>query len=139
VPDPGVEFAVFTVTAEKTGYTSAEKSVTVIKKYEITIVGPSEPPKAGSKFTITIIAKGAPLAGATIEFNGKTYTSDGDGKVTLTAPSKPGKYTIRATYENFDTGTLEIEIKEGGGIPGFELVTLIAAIGVAFILLRKRH
>lgn len=138
VPDPGVEFAVFTVTAEKTGYTSAEKSVTVIKKYEITIVGPSEPPKAGSKFTITIIAKGAPLAGATIEFNGKTYTSDGEGKVTLTAPSKPGKYTVRATYENFDTGTLEIEIKEGG-IPGFELVTLIAAIGVAFILLRKRH
>jgi hypothetical protein len=42
-------------------------------------------------------------------------------------------------YEDYETATDTITIKEGGGIPGFELLTLIAALGVAFILLRRRR
>lgn len=140
VPDPGVESAIYTITAEKTGYVSAEKSITIIKVYEITIIGPSKLPAAGETFTITILAKGSPLAGATITFDGTTYTSDGEGKVTLTAPdvTKDTEYTITASFENYKDGTLTVTIK-AGGVPGFELITLIVAIGVAFILLRRRR
>jgi len=40
-PDPGVDSAIYTITAEKNGYITAEKSITIIKKWDITIVGPS--------------------------------------------------------------------------------------------------
>jgi hypothetical protein len=138
-PDPGVESAVYTVTAEKVGYVTAERSITVIKIWGITIIAPSKAPGLGEEFTITVLAKGSPLAGAIVEFNGKTYTSSGDGKLTITAPDKAGDYTLTASYEDYQTATITITIKEGGGIPGFELLTLIAALGVAFILLRRRR
>ena len=138
VPDPGVDFVVYTITAKKTGYITATGSVTVLKKWAITILGPSTAPGAGQTFTVTILAKGAPLAGALITIDGDSYTSGGDGKVTITAPSKEGSYTITAKFEGFEDGTLTITIK-AGGIPGFELLSLIAAIGVAFILLRRRR
>jgi hypothetical protein len=139
VPDPGVEFVVYTITAEKARYSTETLSITVIKKWDITITGPSTAPGAGEKFTVSIFAKGSPLAGATITMDGETYTSDADGKVTITAPSDEGDYVVTATYENYDGATLTITIKAGGGIPGFELLTLIAAIGVAFILLKRRR
>jgi len=78
------------------------------------------------------------LAGATITIDGDTYTSGVDGKVTITAPSSEGDYVITATYEGYDEATITLTIK-AGQIPGFELITLIAAIGVAFILLRRRR
>jgi len=56
----------------------------------------------------------------------------------LTAPSEEGDYTVTATYEDYEDATFVITIK-AGGIPGFELLTLIAAIGVAFILFRRRR
>jgi hypothetical protein len=137
VPDPGVESAVYTITAEKVGYVTVEKSITVIKIWEITIIAPKSI-GLGEEFTLTILAKGAPLAGASVEFNGKTYTSGADGKLTIKAPDKAGDYTVSATYESYQTATYTITIKEGG-VPGFELLTLIAALGVAFILLRRRR
>ena len=85
-----------------------------------------------------MLAKGSSLAGATVTFEGETVTSDENGKATFTAPSAKGDYTITATYEKYQDGVLVITIVEGG-IPGFELITLIAAIGVAFILLRRRR
>ena len=138
VPDPGVEFVVYTIIAEKDGYSTETLSITVLKKWDITIIGPSTAPGTGQEFTVTILAKGAPLAGATITLDGDTYTSGGDGKVTITAPSSEGDYVITATYEAYDEATITITIK-AGQIPGFELLTLIAAIGVAFILLRRRR
>jgi len=139
VPDPGVESAVYTVTAEKTGYVSAEKSLTVIKIWDVVIIAPSSAPGPGEEFTITILAKGTALAGATVEFNGNTYTSGADGKLTITAPDTAGDYTVTGSYEDYTTATVTITINEGGGIAGFELLTLIAALGVAFILLRRRR
>jgi len=138
VPDPGVEFVIYTITAEKAGYASTTISITVIKKWDITLIGPSTPPGTGETFTVEILAKGGPLAGATITIDGDTYISDGSGKVTITAPSDEGDYVITATYEGFDDATITITI-QAGQIPGFELLTLIAAIGVAFILLRRRR
>jgi hypothetical protein len=139
-PNPGVESAVYIIKAEKTGYITDSLSITVIKVWHISIIGPSESPSSGEEFTITIIAKGSPLAGATITFDGKTYTSGGDGKVTLTAPEvdEEEEFTITATFDPYMDGTLVITVT-AGGIPGFELVALIAALGVAFILLRRRR
>jgi len=139
VPDPGVESAVYTVTAEKAGYVDAEKSLTVIKIWDVVIIAPSSAPGLGEEFTISILAKGTALAGATVEFNGKTYTSGADGKLTITAPDTAGDYTVTGSYEDYTTATVTITIKEGDGVPGFELLTLIAALGVAFILLRRRR
>jgi len=138
VPDPGVDSAVYTVMAEKTGYISAERSITVIKMWEIQISGPTGSVNTGDPFTVTIIAKGSPLAGAECTFEGTTKTSDGDGKVTFTLPSSEGTFTVSASYSGYKTGTYEVTVK-AGGIPGFELISLIAAIGVAFILLRRRR
>jgi hypothetical protein len=139
-PNPGVESAVYIIKAEKTGYITDSLSITVIKVWQISIIGPSEAPNPGEEFTITIIAKGSPLAGATATFDGKTYTSGGDGKITLTAPEvdEETEYTIIASFDPYMDGTFIIKIVPGG-IPGFELVALIAAIGVALILLRRRR
>ena len=140
VPDPGVESATYSITAEKAGYASADKSITVIKVYSVQIVGPNTAPAPGEEFTVSIIANGQALAGATVEFNGNTYTSNARGELTLTAPDSAGSYTVSASYGNYEDGTLTITIEEGeGGVPGFELLTLVAALGVAFILLRRRR
>jgi uncharacterized GH25 family protein len=139
-PNPGVESAVYIIEASKFGYISDSLSITVIKVWQITIIGPSEMPSPGEEFTITIIAKGSPLAGATITFDGITYSSGGDGKVTLKAPEvdEEEEFTIIATFDPYIDGTLVITIAPGG-IPGFELLALLAALGVAFILLRRRR
>ncbi len=52
--------------------------------------------------------------------------------------AKAGKYTITATMTNYlDADPITIEVKAGS--PGFELLTLIVALGVALILLRRRR
>ncbi len=137
VPDPGVEYAIMKVIAKKTGYISVSEDLTVLKKWEIKISGETEVNTEAS-FTVTVVAKGSGLAGATVTFEGQTQTTDNDGKATLTAPSTEGTYTVTATYQNMQTGTLTITVKKAT-TPGFELLTLIVAIGVAFILLRRRR
>jgi len=139
VPDPGVDSAIYDIEAEKTGYTTATKSITVINKWDISIIAPSGKIEQGKEYTFTIVAKGQPLAGATVTLNGKTYTSGGDGKVTITVPDKTGEYTITATFPNYIDGELTLTVKSASGTPGFELLTLVIALGVAFILLRRRR
>ncbi len=138
VPDPGVESATYTITAEKAGYNDAERSITVIKVYAVQIVTPSTNPGTGEEFTISILAKGAALAGATVEFDGDTYTSGADGKVTLTAPSSKGTHTVSASYDPYTPATATITVVEGEDVPGFELLTIVAALGAAFILFKRR-
>ncbi len=47
---------------------------------------------------------------------------------------------MTATFDDpkYQDGTLEITVG-GGGTPGFEVLTLLVALGVAFILLRRRR
>jgi hypothetical protein len=137
IPDPGVDSAIYTITAQKNGYISAEKSITIIKKWQITIVGPASI-EAGTSFTITAIAKGQPLSGATITYDSKTVTTDGEGKAKITAPSTKGNYTITATFGDYKPGTFTITVNPAKS-PGFELITLIIAIGVALILIKRRR
>jgi len=138
-PNPGVESYEYELKVIKSGYPDVTKNVLVIKVYPIKISGPSSV-NAGEKFTVTVTAGGSALAGATVTFEGKTATSDNNGKATFTAPDKKGTYTITASFEEderYKDGSLEIRVVQG--TPGFELLTLVIALGVAFILLRRRR
>jgi len=136
IPDPGVDYAIMKVIAKKTGYISVSEDITVLKKWTISISGPSEVNTEAS-FTVTVVAKGSGLAGATVTLQSQTKTTDNDGKATFTAPATEGPITLTATYENYQSGTLTITVKKAT-TPGFELLTLIVALGVAFVLLKRR-
>lgn len=85
-------------------------------------------------YGITVLLKDA--SGVTVD----SQMAGPDG-ATFTAPEVKAKttYTITATKTGYvSSEPVEITI-EPAGIPGFELITLIAAIGVAFILLRRRR
>jgi len=137
--DPGIESYDYPLTITKGGYPDTTASILVINKYDILISTPSGDTAVGESFTVTVLAKGSGLGGATVTFNGKEAISDNDGKATFTAPDKEGDYTITASFDDaqYADGTATITIK--AGTPGFELLTLIVAIGVAFILLRRRR
>ncbi len=139
VPDPGVEYAIMKVIAKKTGYISESEDITVLKKWEIKVTAPEEV-ESEAVFSVTVVAKGSGLAGATVTFNGETKTTDNNGKVSFTAPSvteDEEPHTITATYENMLTGTTTVTVIKK--TPGFELLTLLVALGVALILLRRRR
>ena len=83
----------------------------------------------------------SPLA---ILFNGATVFSGANGITELKAPDVKDKngadYQITATFTGYTNATpITIHIAQTPGIPGFELLTLVAAIGVAFLLLRRRQ
>ena len=61
-----------------------------------------------------------------------------DVEVQITYIIEEGDYTVYASKTGFqDSDMITITIE--GGIPGFELLTLLVALGVAFILLRRRR
>jgi hypothetical protein len=129
----------YPITATAEGYTPATGSIMILNIPKL-IVAVSGEVKAGQTFTLTIADDtGAPVIGATITFNGKTFTSGPGGVVTITAPSTEGSYPVTATFPGYDAVSSTVTVAKGGGIPGFELLTLIAAIGVAFLLLRRRR
>jgi len=140
VDDPGIESREYKIKIIKDGYPDVTAEVLVINTYQIKISGPSSNPAAGEKFTVTVIAKGSGLAGATVTFNGKEVISDNNGKASFTAPDKKGDYEITATFDDpcYKDASYTVTIA-AAGTPGFELLTLVAAIGVAFILLRRRR
>jgi hypothetical protein len=130
----------YPITATAEGYTTGAAAVIMILNIPKLIVVVTGEVKAGQSFTLTIADDtGKPVTGATITFEGKTYKSGQNGAVTITAPSAEGTYPVTATFPGYEPLSDTITITKGGGIPGFELLTLIAAIGVAFLLLRRRR
>ena len=79
----------------------------------------------------------------TLQGDSTDYYTDGNGQVTLTAPSTAGTYTVTASFGSFLDGTVTVTVlkkdHDDCKTPGFELLTLLVAIGVAFILLRRRR
>ena len=119
--------------------------MTVVNVPKLTIIPPSGKVYGTKDFVVTVADdEGQAIIGAQVTFNGADYFTGAGGSVTLTAPDvkeTSKDYTLTATFAGFEsasTATLTI-YKTQGGIPGFELVTLIAAIGVALILLRRRR
>jgi hypothetical protein len=130
----------YPITATAEGYVPASGAIVMVLNIPKLIVAVSGEVKAGQTFTLTIADDtGGPVIGATITFDGKTYTSGAGGVATITAPSTEGSYPVTATFPGYETVTSTVTVVKGGGIPGFELLTLIAAIGVAFLLLRRRR
>ncbi len=108
-------------------YISAPKSIAIGKEFKIE-AGADD----GNNNGILIVIKdknGNEVATATTV----------NGVVTLKIKNK-GTYTIEATKAGYkDAETLTIKVTEEGVTPGFELLTLIIALGVAFILLKRRR
>lgn len=130
----------YPITASAEGYTPATGGIIMIVNIPKLIIAVAGEVKAGQTFTLTIADDtGGPVIGATVTFDGKTYTSGAGGVMTITAPSEAGTYPVTASFPGYETLSDTVTVLEGGGIPGFELLTLIAAIGVAFLLLRRRQ
>lgn len=130
----------YTIVATKEGYAEDTSTITVLNVKKLIIVLSSDKVTAGSSFTVTIADDtGSPVVGATVTLDGKTYTSGVGGQTTLTAPSKTGDYQITATFTGYKSADPVTITVTPGGVPGFELLTLLVALGVAFILLRRRR
>jgi hypothetical protein len=133
-----------TVTAE--GYIDAAATIKVVNVPALYLSASAEA-KSEAEFTVTVGGDDGNGNGITVTLKDAsgviiaTATSV-DAKATFTAPkvTKDTEYTLTATKTGYTDATpLTITITPTGGIPGFELVTLIAAIGVALILLRRRR
>jgi hypothetical protein len=130
----------YPITATAEGYATATGAMIMVVNIPKLIIAVAGEVKAGQTFTVTVADDtGGPVIGATITFDGKTYTSGAGGVATITAPSTEGTYPVTATFPGYETLSDTVTVVKGGGIPGFELLTLIAAIGVAFLLLRRRR
>jgi hypothetical protein len=131
----------YRIEATAPGYTSATTTIKVVNIPQLGIVlSTTADITTNSQFDVTIADDlGNAIIGATITINGKTYTSGSGGKVTITAPETAGTYEITVTKPGFTAADPVSITVTAGGIPGFELLAVIAAIGVAFILLRRRR
>ena len=131
----------YTIKITKEGYAPDPDGVTitVINVPKLIIVIPDSV-KATAKFDVAVADDtGGAIVGAIVTFDGTVYTTGMNGVATITAPKTAGDYPIEATFGNYVKATDVVTVKKADGVPGFELLTLIAAIGVAFILLRRRR
>lgn len=125
------------------GYSTDDTTIKIINKPKIYISAPTSG-TAGTAFTVKAGGDDGNAYGITItvtDASGTTVTTAttaGPDGVSITIGSQ-GTYTIIASKDNYeDSDPVTISVG-GGGIPGFELLTLIVALGVAFILLRRRR
>jgi len=134
----------YPVTATADGYTSASGAIMVLNVPKLTIIPPSGTVSGTQKFVVTIANDaGAGVTGAKVTIDGVDYLSGVNGACELTAPDVKEEFQnfqITATFTGYtDATAVTIKILKTPGIPGFELLTLVAAIGVAFLLLRRRR
>jgi len=114
-------------------------TITVVNIPKLILVIPDEV-QATATFEIAVADDtGGAIVGAVITFNEKTYTTGVNGIAKLTAPKTEGSYPIEASFGNYEKATDIVTVTAAPGIPGFELLSLIAALGVAFILFRRRR
>jgi len=127
------------IAATATGYVDATATILVINLPQIYISVPDEDVVAGEKFEVVAGGDDGNNVGIQVTFQGETKTTSATGTVTFTAPTEEGTYTVTATKEGY-LGAEPAEVKVvSAGIPGFEVLTLIAALGIAFILLKRRR
>jgi len=142
---PGtIPYATYKLIATKPGYRSDEESIIIMNIFNLYISVPSKA-SPGQKITVKVTSDAGQVYGVKITLKKgtqviETKTLTGPEGVSFTIPQvkKKTTFTIVAEKEGYKSATYDITVTPGG-IPGFELVTLIAAIGVAFVLLRRRH
>ena len=132
-------YITYTITATKAGYRSAETTIMIANVPQLYLNIPDKV-AAGQKFTVKVTSDSGAVYGVAVTFNGETKTVTGDG-VDFTAPTKVSSngqdFPITATKDGYKSASGSVHVVPS--TPGFELITLIAAIGIAFILLRRRR
>jgi len=132
----------YTIKASKTGYAPETDTITIfVTNIPNLYINAPETVTSGETFTVVAGGDDGNSFGITVTFNGETKTTAGPSGITFKAPSvnKDTDYTITATKTGYTDATPFTVTVKKKGTPGFELLTLIAAIGVAFILLRRRR
>jgi hypothetical protein len=129
----------YPIIANAEGYTlDVTDSIMVLNVPNLFISVDSETLPSGQEFTVEVEGEDGNKVGISVTFNQETKISGPKG-VKFTAPTvdKDTEYQITATKDGYIAATaVTITIVP---TPGFELLTLIVAIGVAFILLRRRR
>jgi len=133
--------ATYTITGTKTGYTSATTYIQVVNLPQLIVTVDKTVVNEGEKFTVTVTSGGSMISGAAVTLDGTTkYTTAGTATFTAPEVDKDTTYTITATLTGYkQSEPVTITVKNKAGVPGFELVTLIAALGIALILLRRHR
>jgi hypothetical protein len=130
----------YTIAATAVGYSDASAQVTVLNVPKLIVAVTTSNIKAGQDFQIVVADDtGNPVIGATVTLQGATVKTGAGGVATLKAPTTAGNYTITATFGNYEPFSQMVSVGAGGGVPGFELVTLLVAVGIAFLLIRRRR
>lgn len=116
----------FKVTAEKDGYTTANKNMKVIPpKEKMSLNISPETVYVGDEITIEALKTigGDPIEGANVSINSKALGKTGsDGKITYTA-EEVGKLKISATGEGFLDKSVEVNVKDYEAV--FEFSNLV--------------
>jgi hypothetical protein len=142
----------YTVAASAKGE-SAEESVTVAEGETayVTVALPIVPPKLevtapdnvteGDSFNVTVTLNGQPVAGAVVTIGDQNAVTKSDGIAQLKAPDVDSdqSYDVAASSMEAD-GSASILVKNRAGIPGFEAIIALIAIGLAgaVVALRRR-
>ena len=132
----------YRIRASATDYYNDEDTIRVIPKpelkqlhiiiYDFTGIGTT-------KFKVIVTDDtGRSITGASITFNGKEYQTSSDG-VELTAPNEKRTYEITASFTGYESVSKSVTVTKLKETPGFELLALIAALGICFILLKRRR
>ncbi|MCK5112653.1 MAG: hypothetical protein KAQ84_03845, partial [Thermoplasmatales archaeon] len=129
----------YRIEATAEGYSDDDTNIMIVNvpALIITVSGSKDGDTYLSPVTVTVSDdSGNLITGATVAFGSQTDTTvNGQTSFEVT---EEGSYAITATFTGFASASITISAKSAG-IPGFELLTLIAAIGVALILLRRRR
>ncbi len=142
----------YTVAASAKGET-AEELVTVVENETVyvTVVLPIVPPKLditapenvteGDSFNVTVSLNGQPVSGAVVTIGDQMAVTKADGVAQLKAPDVESDQTLTMTASSAEAdGSADILVKNRAGIPGFEAIVALLAIGLAgaVVALRRR-
>ncbi|KKH50087.1 S-layer protein domain-containing protein [Methanosarcina sp. 1.H.A.2.2] len=120
------EEGTFKITAEKDGYTTANKNAKVIPpKEKMSLTVSPETVYKGDTITIEALKTigGDPIEGANVSINSKALGKTGsDGKITFTT-EEVGKIKINAAREGFLDKSVEVDVKDYEAI--FEFSNLV--------------
>ncbi|MFH1101966.1 MAG: hypothetical protein V1726_08045 [Methanobacteriota archaeon] len=129
------------VVATAAGYAEDEETITVLNVPKLMIIVSGSQDDQGtylSPVTVTVTDDMGDLkSGVAVTFGAMTGTTI-NGQVEFQV-TEEAAYTITAALTGFTAADpLTINAK-AAGVPGFELLAFVAALGVAFILLRRRR
>jgi hypothetical protein len=143
----------YVIKASKNGYTSAETTITVIKKQLsliITLDGSKYTVKTNEKFSVAVKDENDnPISGATVAIQGgigDVETTNDAGRAWLTAPGDRTEITIKAQKEGYQYATTTVKIDTSPGL--IEILTqsqytpialAVIAVIVAIVLVNLRQ